>query len=510
MSTVQLVRIKRTLQAYALARPRIRLSLRVLKSKSEKSNWSYAPKKGLLEDDDISTIIQNAAAQVLGKSIINSCQWLFWKSIEACPHVKPALISNSDVDLRRTDFVFQALLPKSDCTVDFSSLNLPRQYLFVDSRPVSCARGTLKQIVSLFKKHFNAATSKDSKSKSMDPFLYLNIVCVGGAYDANVEPAKDDVLFEDPIGILDTAEKLFAYMYGELKTGNENHVHLSEDKRPNADLLLAKKREAPCPSPNNDEGSKVNHPIHTTVDATAVKPYDKPLVQAHCRSVQDLSPNLRSSPVALPPISERSMYNDNLDDLRDSEILCSGNASENSCDDQSQLDDLDHVTVSNPWTIAKFNACLRQPNGTPSKDAKLVCPVQQPTPKRQRGDAFMSPNVVSAGVLEGIEHVARQLPSPGLSSPPAFPYPLSARAKSKEGNGSRARPNATADDQQNRSLDAWMNTSHLSDIRDSRSRINGSEENNSDRVQRKSYRNDFVSAQSLARGTSLSDKSPIP
>lgn len=38
-----LIKIKRLVQSYALARPSTRLSLKVLKAKNENNNWTYAP-----------------------------------------------------------------------------------------------------------------------------------------------------------------------------------------------------------------------------------------------------------------------------------------------------------------------------------------------------------------------------------------------------------------------------------------------------------------------------------
>ena len=61
-----LVSIRKLLQAYALARPEVRVSFKVLKAKDGKSDWSYAPTSagaGLLE----------AVSRVAGKEVAAQC-----------------------------------------------------------------------------------------------------------------------------------------------------------------------------------------------------------------------------------------------------------------------------------------------------------------------------------------------------------------------------------------------------------------------------------------------------
>lgn len=71
-STKQLAKIKRTLQAYAFARPSVRLGLKVLKAKSDKGNWIYARKP------DASVL--DSAVKIIGKRTSDQCQWVVWDS----------------------------------------------------------------------------------------------------------------------------------------------------------------------------------------------------------------------------------------------------------------------------------------------------------------------------------------------------------------------------------------------------------------------------------------------
>lgn len=60
-----LTRIKKLLQAYAMAQPSKRLSLKVLKAKNENNNWAYAP--------SADASISDAALKVAGTEVSSSC-----------------------------------------------------------------------------------------------------------------------------------------------------------------------------------------------------------------------------------------------------------------------------------------------------------------------------------------------------------------------------------------------------------------------------------------------------
>ena len=61
-----LLRIKETLQSYAITRPQLRFSLKILGAKNEKGNWSYAPRRNAtLADAALAVAGKDAAAQCL-------------------------------------------------------------------------------------------------------------------------------------------------------------------------------------------------------------------------------------------------------------------------------------------------------------------------------------------------------------------------------------------------------------------------------------------------------------
>ncbi|OBT96214.1 hypothetical protein VE01_06831 [Pseudogymnoascus verrucosus] len=190
--------IKNILQSYALARFQVRFTLKV--AKTGKGNWSYIPHpKGYIKE---------AAIQVAGKDVAKQCIEI------ASPSEDDASIFDAADENETTTanpyIRIRAFLPSPDS--NFSKLK-GGHYASVDSRPVSCTRGTLKKVVSSYKQHIRAFASNTSKEAPKDPFIYLRITCPIGSYDPNIEPAKDDVLFEDEDAILSAAEKLFKSLY---------------------------------------------------------------------------------------------------------------------------------------------------------------------------------------------------------------------------------------------------------------------------------------------------------
>lgn len=71
--------------------------------------------------------------------------------------------------------------------------------------------------MKLFKTYLRSISSRGETSNSItDPFLRLQIECPRGVYDVNIEPGKDDVVFEDRDVVISLAESLFRDCYGQL------------------------------------------------------------------------------------------------------------------------------------------------------------------------------------------------------------------------------------------------------------------------------------------------------
>ena len=114
-----LARIKRTLQAYVLARPHLRISLKILKAKDEKANWKYPTSLG---HSKLKTSPLNAAVDVVGKKITDQCQWsqLSWSDLGELIDT-PSKIHVVDPDEPCT-YTFDAVLANPDCGM-FKQLN---------------------------------------------------------------------------------------------------------------------------------------------------------------------------------------------------------------------------------------------------------------------------------------------------------------------------------------------------------------------------------------------------
>ena len=96
--------IKETLQAYAVARPCIRFSLKVLGAKNDKANWSYAPKKNATMAD--------AALCIFGRAVSSQCTP--YPPLNGRGERSPPLTMSHDElsESVETEFKIEAYLPR--------------------------------------------------------------------------------------------------------------------------------------------------------------------------------------------------------------------------------------------------------------------------------------------------------------------------------------------------------------------------------------------------------------
>ena len=109
-SAATLSKIKRTLKAYAIARPSTRFSLKVLKAKTEKDNWVYAPKVG--------ACVPDAAIKVVGKAVAGQSQWIT-RSQNDSPGLECSPTPGGSATARSSkhndNYTIEAFLPKPQC-----------------------------------------------------------------------------------------------------------------------------------------------------------------------------------------------------------------------------------------------------------------------------------------------------------------------------------------------------------------------------------------------------------
>lgn len=217
-----LSKIKDLIQAYVLARPHTKFSLKTVNC--GQSTWSFAPRPD--------STIKDAVLQVIGKAATLQCieksfSFPSQPAVRGVPFddakdAQPLTVNmttESESQNRDKNFHIRAFLPGKNA--DLAKVRCG-QYISVDSRPMSCNRGISKKIVALFKNYARLSFPKYSSQKFGDVFLLLNIDCPAASYDPNVEPAKDDVLFEDEPLILQAVELLFEEVYGICNSSSQS------------------------------------------------------------------------------------------------------------------------------------------------------------------------------------------------------------------------------------------------------------------------------------------------
>lgn len=309
-----LKKIKQTLQAYAFARPSVRLSLRILKAKNDKGNWMYAPKPGGNAED--------AAFKIVGAACASQC---IWSVIE------------------ERGFTLQAFLPRPEA--DVAKVSNVGAFISVDGRPVAATRGTFKQVIKIFRGALSDASTAFAGVK--DPFIYLALECPLASYDPNVEPAKDEVLFEDADTIVDVARKVFAAVYPHKQAPSTAAMEPAES------VDTARR-----------VGDYSEDEFTTSLEAAAASTGSLN-VQEHFMPGLLFRPedNAHESDAELPALPKRAfrsnMYGCDEEDLEFLDARPPTGRTEADFEELRQA--RKDVNVSNPWVIAKMNTSLRLP-----------------------------------------------------------------------------------------------------------------------------------------------------
>jgi DNA mismatch repair protein MutL len=232
-------KITQLLRSYALARPSIKFTLKI--TKGGKGCWSFAPRSNGGIKDAVSQVIgRDAALQCIEKSLLFPEKQ--FSEIDEDNSTKTKTMAGDLYEMNREQLIIEAFLPKADA--DPSKVG-NGQFLSIDSRPVSHEKGTMKKIVTNFKKHIRGYFG-DTTDKFKNPFIRLNIKCPAASYDPNVEPAKDDVLFGNEALVLGAFEELLKNVYGEYKVpvSAPPVPAVQAPNRDNFELLLSRRSPA--------------------------------------------------------------------------------------------------------------------------------------------------------------------------------------------------------------------------------------------------------------------------
>lgn len=309
----------------------------------------------------------------------------------------------------------------------------------MDGRPLSTTRGIGHDIVRLYKSYLrSSAAHREDTATVLDPFICLHIHCIRGSYDVNVEPAKDNVLFENPGLILSLVEDLFSGTYGALENSTEKDaVPKTKQRQQNNEFELLMARKRPHETPSQARSANTIYTRSTT-------------------SVPHLRPNM--------PLSMEN-NRENAHELLDTnaEGMVSPGEDTN-CKDSSFL---------NPWAITRMNAPLHtpeKPQPRSDKDRRLTtfCGRQEhrwrPGQPHEKSATLLSPTDTSTSSTSLSTYSSQCRPSKSL------------QIISK---GTAIETNREQDGK--RTLDIWLRNIHPTE------NIQGSAEENSEHDQAESF-----------------------
>ncbi|KAK6541242.1 hypothetical protein TWF694_008608 [Orbilia ellipsospora] len=282
-------------------------------------------------------------------------------------------------------------------------------------RPLSVTRnrGLAYSIYSMYKKQIKKAFAAKSTESPSEPFLYLNITSSVGKVDVNIEPAKDDILFESNDKVLNYIKDLFEGVYvgnQDKHTGHSNgreRIQISQNSSSNVrvgecdfsseitdgslvpsetTVRQTPERGAETPAIIENTRHAASSP-HVTVSSSAVSAGTEPLGANNVGGSGDVIPITRgdyqdsqeqyfSKPeeneetITSPSSQERdpngSEWNFNMfgtgiedddDDFVDIEdVLNDSQARKTEIEEDTRAD----KTISNPWTISKMNSRVTQ------------------------------------------------------------------------------------------------------------------------------------------------------
>jgi DNA mismatch repair ATPase MutL len=307
-SAKYLAKIRHLMQAYALARPTIRFRFRVLKAKNNNGDFVYAPKSD--------ANIEDAVLKVIEKDCALQCDW---------------------TTLEANGFEIHAFLPKP--TASGPKIANQGAFVSVDARPVSSSRGTTKQMITAFKDRLRK--SNPSLAGVKDPFFCMNIICPPDSYDPNIEPAKDDVMFDNGDVVLGVMDKLLKSYYPEAVVQAEEleqPMSVEQAYEPQPKELAARSQTPPLPFYEDDDPTAPGEQsLHKT-------PSEQPRWRYSMYGIEE----------------------DNLEFLQDIQAPVI-----------KEEEGLRAAEVSNPWTIARMNTAIKPKQ--PANNGQLLSPAKSQT-----------------------------------------------------------------------------------------------------------------------------------
>ncbi|KAI0016062.1 hypothetical protein F4780DRAFT_711149 [Xylariomycetidae sp. FL0641] len=265
-------KIQELLRSYAMARPRLKLSFKVLREPGK--NWTYSPKSN--------ATAKEAVLQMFGTYVAACCLEKTVTVVRSSPD-KPKVTASSSTS-SAPNYTLEAVLLEPGS----SARNLAtHRYFSVDSRPLNAQRGTNKKLLDIYKEHLQRSPSNPS-----DAFIRLNIICPPGSYDANVEPSKDDVLFSDENTVLYGFRELCSGLYGSVDVRQETSasspdLKLTKGAQAQSNIPPASMRTLPNSSKLPDVHLQCIKSQHTGQPALATEREDMAFTGSRTNNVVD-------------------------------------------------------------------------------------------------------------------------------------------------------------------------------------------------------------------------------
>ncbi|KAJ5641374.1 DNA mismatch repair proteinC-terminal [Penicillium lividum] len=394
-----LTRIKKLLQAYAVAQTLKRFSLKVLKAKNENNNWMYAPSPD--------ATLYDAAIKIFGRELSSCC---------VTKKLSPDSSAATQCRFDNKEYDVLAFLPKPDS--ECNKTNNSGQFISVDGRPLSAATGFGQDIAKLFKSYIRAASKNEVTRSITDPFLIIQLSCPRGSYDVNIEPGKDDVLFEDRDIMLSLVESLFDELYGPLPDSQSRRAAKDKCSRVQRsdefDIMLARR-------PANELSTE------STQKGTCVQPtVPIPLIHG--------TPHPETQPQTTTPF-----------------------ASQKGHDDTAHTESRGSRFV-NPWSVTAMNASLRTPRQeiAPQPVSPELLPSSEhvrPPPSR-RPTQQLSPDTPE--LLTPVSRFVSTSPINRRRQPPSQESQVSPTQTNSTGDSRKAARQRDKERYGNGALDTWF------------------------------------------------------
>ena len=245
------------------------------------------------------------------------------------------------------------------------------QHFSVDARPVSAERGLMKELSKTYKQFLrNVFDAQEPTPTLTKPFLHVRILCPSDSYDVNVEPAKDEVLFYDPIVLRDLFKQLMENVYGtldkkSLSRSERASAHVKAPANSSFDMLLARKPEAAPPDHNEQSRGSGIYDLngrHADSEATAVGTmhHGSSADEALERAGMTENTEKTDAPKMAEGLDHSRGTDFNMFSIEDEDEHLI-NEPDTTPSQELAIDDDDELTnanVRNPWSLAKLNIRL--------------------------------------------------------------------------------------------------------------------------------------------------------